>query len=162
MDTCNSQIQVGYTTLAEDSRRSSGEPEIHQPRRCHFRMDVYSPTWPMEWSLVNSLPKSSNSLAVTKPQVHESGRSTSSASTSREQQRQHGRPAGRPSLPTPPLQLPLLHICRGNAWKAAAMPGGAKALGCLQPSCPAATQHPQAAPITTPLNKKPRTSGLNF
>ena len=77
-------------------------------------------------------------------------------------QRQHGRPARRPSLPTPPLQLPLLHICRGNAWKAAAMPGGAKALGCLQPSCPAATQHPQAAPITTPLNKKPRTSGLNF
>lgn len=80
MDACGSLVQVGHTQLAEDSRRSRGEPEIHQPRRCHFRMDAYSPTWPMEWSLVNSLPKSSNSLAVTKPQAHESGRSTSSTS----------------------------------------------------------------------------------
>ena len=44
------------------------------------------PTWSMEWSLVNSLPKSSNSLAVTKPQAHESGRSTSSTSKSHDNQ----------------------------------------------------------------------------
>lgn len=77
--------------------------------------------------------------------------------------------AGASTVGLPEDQAYLLHhfncpyaYLPGNAWKAAAMPGGPKKLWDAYNQAARPPQHPQAAPITTPLNKKPRTSGLNF